>query len=159
MIHQFKTGTHVPAGATADGVVAERDLIEQRQGAVTVDAAYAEIQTNPKDFPNIRAFYPASADEAWEVAAKDAIRKAFKSVVIVREKPSPGSDQPRRVEIRQVHAVPSPGGRQYKMLATIRENQKDLSALFKDLKAEADSYYSKFQNVMEEIGAAIDSTS
>lgn len=156
MIHQFKTGTHVPSGASADGVIAERDLIQERQGGATVNAAFREVEDHPGDFPNIRAFYPQSPEDAWEVAAKDAIRKAFKSVVIVRLKPVPGSDVPRQVEVRVLHAVPDAGGtREYKPLVVIKENSKDLAVLVRDLRAEAGSYARKLENVLEEVAEAI----
>jgi hypothetical protein len=134
----------------------ERDLIQERQGAVTVIAAFHEIEDHPGDFPNIRAFYPQSFEDAWEIAAKDAIRKAFKSVIIMRLKPVPGSDVPRQIEIRALHAIRQDGeDRQYKPLNIIRENQKDLAALIRDLQAEAGSYTRKVENVLAEVAEAI----
>jgi hypothetical protein len=137
---------------TAGAVLAERDLIRERRGKSTIDVSAAEVLANPDDYPSLRAFGPADADEAILIATKDAIRKAYKSLVIEIER---RADQPP-TEIRVLHAPPDEDGeRDYRTIAEIKENPKDLPRLVADLRKEARSYAQKVESVLAEVELAL----
>ena len=150
---EWKTGTRAPDGATPDGVLAEHDAIEERCGKATVEASAREVLRAPGDYPNLTAFCPDSTEEAVLIATKDAIRKAYRSVIFERA-PRSGASPPR--EIRVLHGVRDDSGeRVYQHLNVIREDPKSLRRLVADLRGDAEAYASKMRNVLSEIESAL----
>jgi hypothetical protein len=154
-VYKFRRGTQVPEGATPEGVMAERDLIEQRCGDVTVAVAANEVMRAPEAYPNLNSFCPQTVSEAWFIATREGVRTAFKSIVIERITDR-ASGEPKIVEVRQLHAIRDDNGeRVYKPLDIIRQSDKDLQSLVRDLRTEAESYARKMTNILMEVEAAL----
>jgi hypothetical protein len=155
--YDFRNGTHVPQGVTAEGVMEERSRIEDRYGEATIDNSVAAVLAEPEVFPNLAAFGPADADDAIRRATAEGIRIAYRSVVRVKITPS-GAEVTRPVRV--IHAVPSQdpenaGKLAFKEIDTIKKDPIDTKNLVKQLKMDAHAFAAKLEDVLAEIESAL----
>jgi hypothetical protein len=159
MVYQFKfrQGTHVPDGATAEGVMGERELIESRFGEATIDNSVTAVMAEPAQYPNLRSFGPVDAEDAMRRGVAEGIRLAYRSVVRVQVS---SSGAPVSRQVRVIHAVPSQEkGREnelvFKDLDTIKKDPIDTKNLVKQLRADAKAFAGKVEDVLAEIESAL----
>lgn len=151
MVYQFKSATRVPAGVTADGVMAEKERIGREYGKATVRNATAAVLSAPDRYPNLRAFGPRNAEEAFEQSIAEGIQYAWRNVVEVRVTVLPSGEQQRR-EVRVVHQVTdSEGDRIYAPLVTIAGNDSMRRELLASLQKDVDAFSNKLKDVIAEI--------
>lgn len=156
MVYQFRKGTHVPPSATPEGVMSEREDIESRFGAATVDNSVEAVLKSPRRYPNLRAFGPVDAEDAMRRGVAEGVRLAYRSVVKVNVSKS---GAPLSRPVRVLHAVPSQEdgetGLVFRDIDTIRKDPIDTKNLVKQLRSDAKAYSTKLEDVLAEIESAL----
>lgn len=155
MVYQFKAGTHVPAGATPDGVQAERDLIESKYGKATIPNSVDAVLKSPRRYPNLRSFGPVDEEDAMRRGVAEGIRLAYRSVVRVTVT---DAGAPVSRPFRVIHAIPDQDGGKdlvFRHIDQIRKDPVDVRQLVKQLRADARAYAGKMEDILAEIEAAL----
>lgn len=149
--YEFKKGAIIPVGVSADGIMAERELIVRRFGAATLTNSRLAVQTDPASFPNILAFCPATTERAIEMAIESCIRKAYGSIVTVRVTQATAKSEPRRIEVRALHSVKKGPNRVFETLVNIAQDPELKNQLLKQLEHDAAAVYDKQMQIIAEL--------
>lgn len=153
MVYVFKSGTHVPRGATPEGIMQERDRIEHDYGKATIENATDAVMKHPEKYPVLRSFGPADVEAAVREGVARGIRTAFRSVIIKRAEPQPKA--PAR-QVRIIHSVKdSDGDLVYRPIQAIRQEPDQVKYLVSALRRDAERYHERMQDTLAEIEEAI----
>lgn len=154
MVYKFRNGSRVPAGVTPEGILAEREMIEQRCGKASIENSVTAVLTHPTEYPNLRAFCPKDEEEAMRRASADGIRRAYQSVVIIRENTDEPKAPPR--EIRVLHSVhDSAGDPVFETLTVISRSEVKRRELIDQLQKDARTFYLRMIDVLAEVAELI----
>lgn len=85
MIYEFKPAARIPAGITANDVVAELDTIENTHGSRVARVAAEAVIKDPAKYPALRKFGPVDKEAAFRQAMESGIAYAIRNVVRIRE--------------------------------------------------------------------------
>lgn len=151
MVYQFKDAARVPSGVTADGVMQERDRVVQEYGKASVKLATTAVLSKPEDYPNLRAFGPRDAEQAFEQAIEHGVRYAFGNIIHVRVETDSNPDSPPR-QIRVLHAVPDKEGDiVFETLQVIAKVKSQRDHLLTQLNKDVDVLAAKLKDVIAEL--------
>lgn len=152
MVYQFKASAHVPKGVTPEGVMEERDRIENDYGKATIENSVEAVMTDPEKYPNLRAFGPVDEAHAMRWAIAEGVRSAFQAVVIRRTEPKQ-KVEPRL--IRVLHSVKDDEGELvYKPIQAIRQSPDQKKWLIGQLRRDARLFTEKLNDILAEIEEA-----
>lgn len=152
MVYDFKKAARIPKGVTADGVMEERDRIEQEYGKATMEASTNAVLSEPERFPNLRAFGPVDPEEAFREGISRGIRHAFASIIPVRVS---ADNDPKAREVRVIFPVPDEDGDMvWQPIQVIKESEVQRKHLIGQLRRDAKLFADKMQDVLAELEEA-----
>ena len=149
MVYQFKKGAHVPAGVSAEQVIADKDLAIQRTGNGSTKAITDAVEENPDDFPALTKFITWDTGLAGRERHEDQIGRALASIVVVNVTPS--QTEPVRA---LVITVSDRGRREWRPVQWVLKRPDRRSDLFAELVADAQELTDKLRE-FQELDAAI----
>ena len=147
MIYKFKDTARVPRGVTAAQVMNELDAIGERFGKRSPDIATDAVIKDPDRYPALRAFGPASAEQAFRDGIRDGITYAVRQVVEDRD----GDGQTRALFLVQ----DSDGDRVWEPIKIIAVTEPYQKQLIAELRRDAAVFTRKLNTVLAEIEQVI----
>jgi hypothetical protein len=145
MIYQFKEAARVPGGVTADGVLAERERIKEKHGHANPEIMAQAVTDAPEEYPMLRSFGPADAEEAFRTVMRDRMAYAIRMIVPVTESRS-------AVPVRALILVTEDDGVQdYESFEVIAGSERMRNEIMDRLVRESDTYTRRLNDSLREI--------
>jgi hypothetical protein len=149
MIYRFKDTARIPAGVTADQILAELDTIADRFGKKSPDIAAKAVISDPQTYPGLRAFCPATAEEAFAEAVRRGVTYAVRCIIEVAEEDDTAGG-------RALYLVADDDGeRVWEPITIIVTSATKQAQLIAELRRDAEVFTRKLHNVLAEIARLV----
>lgn len=151
---RFRDGTRVPEGVTATGILVERERFAKRYGDPETARVADIVLRQPKRYPNLRAFAPATPEEAMVLAMRRGVTYAFASVVRIELLPgAAGQDEPREVQVRCLVPVEvgESGKRSWQPIELVAQDTSLRRQALADIRRQLDALHRSWSNLLDEL--------